>query len=89
LKEIRVTKQFVRDLKQARKRGKDIAKLDAASELLKRGQRLPPRYRQHRLRGEMQGFWECHLEHDWLLVWNETDTFVILVRCGSHADLFE
>ena len=54
-----------------------------------RAQTLAPKHRAHRLQGNMQGLWECHIEPDWLLVWDEDDKQLILVRCGTHADLFE
>jgi mRNA interferase YafQ len=46
------------------------------------------RYRPHRLSGNWNRFWECHIEPDWLLIWDEDETALILVRTGTHADLF-
>ena len=37
----------------------------------------------------MKGLWECHIEPDWLLIWDETDEAIILIRNGTHADLFD
>ena len=89
MKELRPTTQFRRDLKRAAKRGKDLHKLEAVLDRLARGEALAPRHRAHRLRGEMSGLCECHVEPDWLLVWDDTPDAIILVRCGTHADLFE
>ena len=33
--------------------------------------------------------WECHIEPDWLLVWDQEDDALILVRTGTHTDLFD
>ena len=33
--------------------------------------------------------WECHIEPDWLLVWDREDDTLILVRTGTHTDLFD
>lgn len=44
---------------------------------------------QHKLSGEWSGFWECHIESDWLLIYDVTDEAVLLAGTGSHADLFE
>ena len=44
--------------------------------------------RPHRLSGQWSESWECHIEPDWLLIWNYRDDALILVRLGSHADLF-
>jgi addiction module RelE/StbE family toxin len=43
----------------------------------------------HPLRGEWSGHWDCHIEPDWLLLYKITETELILVRTGSHAELFE
>jgi mRNA interferase YafQ len=49
---------------------------------------LERRHRAHALSGEWASFRECHLEADWLLVWRETGEELILVRTGTHSDLF-
>ena len=82
------TRRFERDLKRARKRGKDIGKLHAVVETLLKGERLPPRCRAHPLSGDWKGFWECHLEPDWLLIWKQDEDALPLVRTGTHSDLF-
>ncbi|MDO8553147.1 MAG: type II toxin-antitoxin system YafQ family toxin [bacterium] len=41
------------------------------------------------LTGEWLGFWECHIGPNWLLIYDVTDTEVLLARTGSHVDLFE
>jgi mRNA interferase YafQ len=88
-KAIRSTGQFDRDLKKARKRGKELDKLWSVVTKLADGEPLPPRYRSHRLSGEWNDHRECHLEPDWLLVWYERETELVLVRLGTHADLFD
>ncbi|MFN3347417.1 type II toxin-antitoxin system YafQ family toxin [Pseudorhodoplanes sp.] len=89
MKEIKTTNRFLRDLKLARKRGKDLDKLEALIATLASGDKLSPRHRPHRLQGEMKGLWECHIEPDWLLVWDETPDAIILIRSGTHSDLFD
>jgi len=37
----------------------------------------------------MESVWECHIEPDWLLIYEVTDTEVLLIRTGSHSELFE
>jgi mRNA interferase YafQ len=32
---------------------------------------------------------ECHIEPDWLLIYDITDAEVVLLRTGTHSDLFE
>ena len=85
-----ITAQCKRDMRRAQRRGKDLGKFqDVVKELL--AQRpLDVRHRPHRLSGAMSGYWECHIEPDWLLIWDPTDgDELILLRTGSHADLFD
>ena len=82
------TAQFQRDLRRARRRRKDLDKLWTVVERLLSEKHLDPRNRPHRLSGEWSRFWECHIEPDWLLVWDQEDGSLILVRTGTHTDLF-
>ncbi len=82
------TGRFERDLKRARRRGKDIEKLHALVDLLLAGEQLPSRCRPHPLSGCWKGFWECHIEPDWLLIWKQDEDSLTLVRTGTHSDLF-
>ena len=52
---------------------------------------LPATYKPHKLAGKYKVLWECHLQPDWLLVWQQNDTELILLftNTGTHADLFK
>jgi mRNA interferase YafQ len=82
--------QFKRDFKLIKKRGYDIAKIEAVFELLANDETFPMQYKKHKLRGKYLDCEECHIQPDWLLIWktkretNEID----LVRTGTHSDLF-
>jgi mRNA interferase YafQ len=89
MKDLRLTTRFRRDLKRIKRRGLDLDRLEGVIEALRDDQPLPPRYRDHVLAGEWQDNRECHVAPDWLLIYQTTDDEVILVRTGSHADLFE
>ena len=52
------------------------------------GERLEPQYRAHRLSGDMSPYWECHIEANWLLIWNDDGNTITLIRTGTHSDLF-
>lgn len=83
------TKQFDRDLKKAFKRRKDLKKLkDAIAHLAKEGS-LPTKYKPHPLIGNWVPSWDCHIEPDWILIYQVTKTHVYLFRTGTHSDLFE
>ena len=49
---------------------------------------MPHYFRAHRLKGAWADYWEGHIEPDWLLIFRRTPTAIILVRTGTHADLF-
>ncbi len=87
--EVEYTNQMKRDLKLAKKRGKSLSKLGMVVELLQEERSLPERYRNHKLTGEYRDHWECHIEPDWLLIYLLLEKRVLLVRTGSHTDLFE
>ena len=61
--------QFGRDMKRQEKRGKDLAKLHAIVEALSTRQPLPPKNRDHVLAGKWKGFRDCHIEPDWVLIY--------------------
>ena len=51
---------------------------------------LPMQYHPHKLSGKFEGLWECHIKSDWLLIWQQNDTELVLIMTdtGTHADLF-
>lgn len=89
--EIKFTSQFKRDLKLAKKQGKDTEKLFEVVQQLANGETLKERYRDHDLTGNYKGCRECHIEPDWLLVYEILDDVIVLLlyRLGSHSDLFK
>ena len=88
---IRESSQYKKDYKAAIRRNLDIKLLDDVIIMLANGQTLPPRYRDHPLKGKYKGNRECHIQPDWLLVYClKKDTLVlILVQTGKHSELFE
>ena len=85
---LRTTTAFERDLRRVQKQGKDLDKLETIVNLLQARESLPARCRPHPLRGNWAGHWDCHVEPDWILLYKVTEQALILVRTGSHADLF-
>ena len=81
--------QFKRDVKRARKRGKDLAKLRSSLTALIRQDPLPASYRDHPLRGVWKGYRELHIEPDWLLIYRVAGDELRLARTGSHSDIFK
>jgi len=81
-------KQFKKDVILAQKRNKNINKLKNIISLLLEESPLPLKNHNHKLKGEFSDYWECHIEPDWLLIYKKTKTEIILIRTGSHSDLF-
>jgi mRNA interferase YafQ len=79
---------FKRDLKRLQKRGKLLSKLKSVLEQLARGEELPAKNYPHKLSGAWSGKLECHIEPDWLLVYEYKHDLLILHRSGTHSDLF-
>jgi mRNA interferase YafQ len=88
VKQLSQTKQFARDIKLMKKRGKDLAKIAAIVRQLAEGQSLDPRHRDHPLGGEWAGTRDCHIEGDWLFLYSTGEDWLRLERTGSHSDLF-
>ena len=84
------TNRFEKSLKKCIKRGLNVNKLKEALKLLSQTGSLPAKYRPHKLVGKYVGKWECHIEPDWLLVWDQDDMelTLLLIDTGSHASLF-
>ena len=87
---IAYTTRFKKDFKLCKKRGLDISILENAIELLQINGNLPVIYKSHKLSGKYFECWECHLQTDWLLIWKQYDTELILLfmNTGTHSDLF-
>lgn len=89
MKTLRRTSEFKRDVKRAQRQGKDLEKLKTVLGHLVKGEGLATKYRDHVLVGQYKGTRECHLEPDWLLIYELADDEIILIRTGSHSDLFK
>ena len=89
--EVKFTNQFKKDLKLAQKQGKDTEKLFAVVEKLASGEPLEAKYRDRDLTRSYKGCRECHIEPDWLLVYEIFGSTLVLMlyRLGSHSELFK
>ena len=88
MKAIRRTAQFKRDVKRMQRQGKDLAKLKRVLVSLVEAEGLAAEYRDHVLVGQYRGTRECHIAPDWLLIYELAESELVLIRTGSHSDLF-
>lgn len=94
MREIKRSTRFKREFKLMNKRGKDISKLLAAITQLANDEELSPTFLDHPLSGNWKDFRECHIEPDWLLVYQKRDDETLelyelrIEATGTHSDLF-
>jgi mRNA interferase YafQ len=88
MKTIRRPSQFKRDVKRMQRQGREVEKLKRILEALVQGEPLATKYRDHVLVGQYKGTRECHIEPDRLLIYELAETEIVLIRTGSHSDLF-
>ena len=91
MRKIEQTTRFRRDYKREKK-GRHGITLDADLKqvlgLLMTDAGLPPRLRDHPLSGDWDGFRDCHIKPDLVLIYEKPDQETLrLVRLGSHSEL--
>lgn len=87
---VSTTKRFDRSVRKCIKRGLDVELLKEALAFLIEDGMVPQEYRPHKLSGNFSSCWECHIQPDWLLIWqrNDDELTLLLVDTGTHSDLF-
>lgn len=90
LYKIVTSKRYEKDVSLAKKRGLNIKDLVEVVDKLQKGEKLPPKNRDHQLHGDLEGTRECHIHPDWLLIYAKEDTLRLLslIRTGTHSDLY-
>lgn len=88
--DIEYSSRWDKDFERIKRRRKDLSKMYNLIEKLQRRERLDPWYRDHKLSGALDGFRECHIEPDWLLVYKVIKDKLILhlSRTGTHDEIF-
>jgi len=88
MKKISRTNRFKKDVKKIKKRGKSFDVFKQVIQQLAQGEPLDQKFRDHKLTGNYVGTRECHIEPDWLLIYEDHNDELILIRTGTHSDLF-
>ncbi len=90
MREIHITNRFKKDLKKAKKNPRqDTDKLLSAIETLAIQGNLSEDNLPHCLFGNWKPKWECHIQPNFLLIYEVTEEVLRLERYGSHSELFE
>ena len=88
------TKTFKKNVKLCYKRNLDLDMLENVIVKLAKREPLPENNYPHPLKGykkkPYEEIMECHIQPDWLLLWtqNETELILLLTNTGTHSDLF-
>jgi len=90
---LKETAQFKTDKRRIKGSGRyDWEKMRAVVKELLNDRPLDKKHRDHDLSGAYAGVRECHVEPDWLLIYDKDDTAnasaLRLIRTGTHSDLF-
>lgn len=91
---IQRTKSFDRSLWRLKKSGniktETFEILMKVIDVIASGSNLESHFKDHALKGEYEGFRECHIRSDLLLIYKiENRNFIlVLVDIGSHSHLF-
>lgn len=89
---IKIKSQFKKDLKKAHRdphKNTELLK-SLINDYLIQNIPVPEQYKAHLLTGNWKPCRECHIQPDFLLIWDidQQAQELILIRCGSHAELF-
>lgn len=87
---VEYTNRFRKDLVRCQKQGKDIKLIHGVITQLAIKGALPAKYRPHKLSGRYAGKWECHIQPDWLLVWEQYNDQLrmVMTNTGTHSEIF-
>jgi len=88
--EIEFSSSFKKDYKLIKKRGYNLSNLHEVFKQLIENGTVSAEYFPHKLVGNYARYWECHIQGDWLLVWEIKKELKVvrLIATGTHSDLF-
>ncbi|MBI3816479.1 type II toxin-antitoxin system YafQ family toxin [Candidatus Peregrinibacteria bacterium] len=89
----RHTKRFRRNYLKMQRSGRKMQKVVALMDMLIDGKPLPMEYKDHPLQGDWAGMRDCHIEGDWILLYElgrATDGHEIITfhATDNHENLF-
>jgi len=71
------------------RRGRDETKIKNIIRNLAAHETLAAKHSDHELTSNWKGWRECHIEPDWILIYQLSEEVLLLGRTGSHSDLFK
>lgn len=88
---LRTTHRFEKSVKRCIRRNYPMEALRNVMSILVETGTLPANFQPHKLKGKKgNNIWECHIQPDWLLIWEQHDDELIMLMLdtGTHSDLF-
>ena len=88
---LKETAKFRKDVKRLVRQEKNIQPLKDVIKTLLSGKKIDKKYYDHPLHGNLEGFRECHISPDWLLIYTKDKKSLILTaaRTGSHSETLD
>ena len=83
---LRYTALFKKQRKLLIKRGYDISLLDKVIAMLANGEIVSEKYRDHALTCDRKGQRDCHIRHDWILIYERNNT-ELTCYCAKPAHI--
>lgn len=88
MKKLSTSKQFKKDLKKYLNDEKTEEVLRNITKILRDGEKLPKKYKDHKLQGDYSNCRDCHIKPDLILIYEATKAEITLIRIGTHSELF-
>jgi len=91
--EIKLDKQFKKDIKRDQKSGKykeeDFRELKSVMDCIIEEEQLDKKYVEHKLIGNWRDYLECHIKPSWILIYKREEETIKFARLGTHQQLFK
>jgi len=93
LLDIKLDKQFKKDIKRDQKSGQysklNFEELKKIMDTLIDNKTIDDKYLPHQLMGNWQGYSECHIKANWILIYKQSKPTIKFARIGTHQQLFK
>lgn len=89
IESIHRSNRFKKDVAKLKKQDYDMQLLKEIIGLLAAEKSLPERCKNHKLHGEFTGCYDCHIQPDWVLIYEYIENTLYLYRTGSHSEIFK
>jgi len=88
---LKYTTQYKKDIKKLNPDNNLKKIIDEVVDKIRNKETLDPKYKNHKLKGNMNNFMELHLKPDLLLIYkiDDVNDVLKLIEIGSHSELFK